>query len=457
MNLEGDATAIPSFVSGDRAPAIPADVLARNERIAEAIGAIELALQLAESLQWDAVYSDGTLRRWQLLQREAESMFSGLVSALPWDRRSELFRRLRGLDKEDAQRTGDGDAGSGLTVLDGDEFIFGFQPPSMLIEPILARGHVVAMTAHPNGGKSSIAVQLALVAAHLASLPGLDPDPKWARVLYLAGDSDTNFAMQLIAAVEQHDLEGEDLRDRLWIVPRRFSLIGQVEAIEALAKEFPTGFGLVVVDTRAAYSAAEQEDDNMQALADAIALRRLTRIEGGPAVLVLCHPSKQASRDQMTPRGGSAFLGEIDENLVLWNDGDGVVELTAQKRRIPDFEPIRWRFDVVDIDRQDNRGRPVRSVRACRVTDGQAAQTVAAKRQDEDRLMHAMLHHPNESQAEWARLCGWLIEGGQHTGQPHKTKVGRLLARLKADKLADVFRGVWRLTDAGRREAGKAE
>lgn len=142
---------------------------------------------------------------------------------------------------------------------------------------------------------------------------------------------------------------------------------------------------------------------------------------------------------------------------MLWNDGDGVVELTAQKRRIPEFEPLRWRFDVVDIDRTDSRGRPVRSVRAYRVTEKQAAETRKARRQDENRLLFAMLRHPQESQAEWARQCGWFIEDGAHAGQPHKTKVARLLMRLKGDKLVESLRGDWSLTDRGRREAEKVD
>jgi len=442
---------IPSFAE----VTVPPDVVERNERIALQIQHVDLALEAARATDdWTDLFRAGAIQALRSLREEAEPVFSDIVSRLPWGQKTEVFRRLRELANVDQARPRESERDPGLGALDGDEFIEGFRPASMALDPVLARGHVAAMTAHPNAGKSSIALQMALAVAGLASLPGLDPDV--GRVLYLAGDSDTNLAMQLIAAVEQHDIDPAGLRDRLLVVPSRFSLLGSVDEIAALAVA-RGGFSLIVVDTRAAYSAAEQEDDNMQALADAMALRRLTRVEGEPSVLVLCHPAKHAARDQMVPRGGSAFLGEIDENLVLWNDGDGVVELTAQKRRIPEFEPLRWRFDVVDIDRTDSRGRPVRSVRAYRVTDRQAAETRKARRHDENRLLFAMLRHPQESQAEWARLCGWMIEDGANAGQPHKTKVGRVLVRLKADKLVESLRGDWSLTERGRREAEKVD
>lgn len=423
---------------------------ADEDRIADAIGVVEFAMHQARAEgEWGPLFAASTLGAFEVLRELAEASFSVYLSELPFDRKREVLRRLNG------SRAAIGRAEERLQVLSGGVFIEQFRPAEMLIDPILARGHVVAMTAHPNGGKSSIAVQLALAAAGLAHLPDLDVDPAAGRVLYLAGDSDANFALQLIAALEQHARNAVDLDGRLWVIPRRFALTSHVDEIRSLAQQCG-GFDLVVVDTRAAYSDADDENDAMQALADAVAARELTRLEGAPSVLVLCHPTKSAARDQMTPRGGGSFLGEVDENLVLWN-ADGVIELTASKRRIPDFDPIRWRFEVVEVDRVDSRGRPVRSVRACRVTDGQAAQAVAARRQDENRLLHAMLHHPQESRGGWARLCGWLIEGGKQAGHPHKTKVARVLARLQADRLVECHRGLWRLTEAGKREARTIE
>jgi predicted transcriptional regulator len=43
-----------------------------------------------------------------------------------------------------------------------------------------------------------------------------------------------------------------------------------------------------------------------------------------------------------------------------------------------------------------------------------------------------------------------LRDGG---GEPHKTKVGRTLDRLAADRLVEKYRGRYRLTKLGKREA----
>jgi len=410
---------------------------------------IEEAIQHARrNGRWEPLFEGVVLECWQTVQREDEARFHALRARLPDGHSRELHFRLRGVAQQARAREQRDDE---LGAIDADAFLEAFQPPPFTLRPILVRGHVTANTAHPNGGKTSVGIQLGLAVTGLCTLPGLEAD--CGRVLYLAGDSDTNFAVQLIAACEQHGIDAGELHDRLIVVPQRFPLAGRVDQIRQLATA-RGGFALVIVDTRPAYSSAIEEDDNLQALADALALRELTRIEGEPAVLVLCHPSKNAARDQLYPRGGSAFLGEVDTNLTLWND-DGVIELGANKRRMPEFDPIRWRFEVVDIARTDARGEPVRSVVAKIVTDDQGELRSHARREDENRLLFAMLRHPGESIAAWARACGWVLQDG--AGGPHKSKVIRTLERLSADRLVTKFRGSWQLTAAGKKEAERVD
>jgi hypothetical protein len=44
-------------------------------------------------------------------------------------------------------------------------------------------------------------------------------------------------------------------------------------------------------------------------------MRSLTDLRGKPTVLVLCHPVKSATNDNLAPRGGGSFVAEIDGNL----------------------------------------------------------------------------------------------------------------------------------------------
>lgn len=338
--------------------------------------------------------------------------------------------------------------GTDLQVQDAGEFVAAFEPPHYVFEPVLARGHLVALTAHPNGGKSTISLQIALAAAGYISLPGMEATP--GRVLYLIGENDHNLRGQFLAACQQHNLVPSATRERIDFLPQRLTLADNVATLMKLADE-RGGYSLIIVDTRIAYSGSTDENDNTQAYEDAAALRELTRAKGSPAVLVLCHPPKGAPRDALLPRGGSSFYGEIDENLTLWADGEDVT-LAADKRRIPDFAPIEWRTEPKDLaGYADHRGRPIRSVIAYRVTEQQQEAAAGKRREDENRLLYALLHHPSESFSGLASACGWV--DGKGTAQ--KWRVQRIAERLAEHKLVRRYRERWILTPAGKEEAGR--
>lgn len=335
-----------------------------------------------------------------------------------------------------------------VIVQDAAEFVRAFEPPHYVVEPILARGHLVAGTAHPNGGKSTIAVQTTLVAAGLARISGFEAEP--GRVLYLIGENDHNLRGQFIAACQQHGIDPQAAREQIDFIPRPLAIAENVATITKLAAD-RGGYCLIVVDTRIAYSGSTDENDNAQSYDDAAALRELTRVEGSPAVLVLCHPPKGAARENLIPRGGSSFYGEIDENLTLWADGEDVT-LAADKRRIPDFAPIEWRIEAVDLaGYTDRRGKTIRSVIAYRVTEQQQEAAAGKRREDENRLLYALLHHPSESYSALASLCGW-IDG---KGNPQRWRVQRVAERLAEHKLVRRYRERWILTAAGKDEAAK--
>jgi hypothetical protein len=70
----------------------------------------------------------------------------------------------------------------------------------------------------------------------------------------------------------------------------------------------------------------------------------LTTLPGGPCVLALCHPIKHViDPNQLLPRGGGAFLNEVDGNLSAWKRDEDIVELHhTGKLRGPGFEPISF-------------------------------------------------------------------------------------------------------------------
>jgi hypothetical protein len=210
----------------------------------------------------------------------------------------------------------------------------------------------------------------------------------------------------------------------------------------------------VIVDTAAAFFAGDDDNSNVLFGQYARDLRQLTKLSGKPAVIVNAHPIKGATaKDQMVPRGGGAFLAEVDGNLSIFSADRGeTTELHwTGKLRGSGFEPMTFRLERRTSDRlRDAKGRSISSVVAVPMTEGEAQAVQAADRSDEDAMLDMLVNCPNFSIADWAKQLGWL---SPKNDAPQKSKVYRTLERLKTDKLAEVNRGKWRLTSAGRKEA----
>ena len=72
------------------------------------------------------------------------------------------------------------------------------------------------------------------------------------------------------------------------------------------------GVTAVVVQTQPSPSGGDDETDNVQMGKHARVLRRLTTGSGGPRVPVRRHPTKNVSNHSLLPRGGGAFVAELD-------------------------------------------------------------------------------------------------------------------------------------------------
>src|SRR3954452_23132989 len=99
------------------------------------------------------------------------------------------------------------------------------------------------------------------------------------------------------------------------------------ETVKAQAEKLG-GIDLVILDTSAAYFLGNEELSNTQMGAHARLLRRLTTLPGAPCVVVLCHPIKHVTDPtQLLPRGGGAFLAEVDGNLTIWRKDTKLIEM----------------------------------------------------------------------------------------------------------------------------------
>ena len=211
---------------------------------------------------------------------------------------------------------------------------------------------------------------------------------------------------------------------------------------------------LVVVDTAAAYFEGDDENSNTQAVEHARRMRSLTDLPGGPCVLILCHPTKRATEDDLIPRGGGAFLAEVDGNIALQKRESLVVASVQGKFRGREFSPLSFELKTVHHPvLKDARGRDIPTVIARPIDETGKQQMAVANRRAEDALLKAIYEHPGASLRALAVALMWL-DGKQ---QPNAMKVSRAADVLAREKLVRKHRGTWQLTPAGEVELNKLD
>jgi hypothetical protein len=259
-----------------------------------------------------------------------------------------------------------------------------------------------------------------------------------------AGENPDDVRARWIAMGQQldFDLDTVDVHfiDGVFSIPELLPRIK--EEIETIGN-----FDLVIVDTSAAYFEGENENDNVDAGKHAAMLRNITTLPGGPCVIVNCHPTKNATDDNIVPRGGGALLAAVDGNLIVKKD-DATVELSVGKIRGPEFAPIHFELRTVTHERlKDSKDRLIKTVVARCITEQAKEDMEKAARSDEDQFLLAIESDGKISSSSLASKLGWLF----NDGRPYKSKVERIKKRLKAGKLITHERGEFGLTDKGER------
>jgi hypothetical protein len=326
------------------------------------------------------------------------------------------------------------------------EFIAGFVPPDYLVDGLVQRRFIYSLTGRTGGGKTSI--MLLIVASVYLGRPIGEREVQQGKVLYFAGENPDDIRMRWIALAQHMDFDPDSTE--VYFIPGTFKISELMPRIEAEAKAKEKGpFALVIIDTSAAYFEGDEENSNAQQGAHARRLRELVRLSGGPCVIVACHPPKNASDENLQPRGGGAFIAEVDGNLTAMNS-DGVVELHWQgKFRGPDFAPLSFQLSGVTHERlKDSRGRTIPTVIAKYLTEAAQEGIEAATRDNEHRVLLAYADNPDASLSDVARSLQWNLS----KGDPDKNKVKRILKKLVKAKLAELEHGKPTLTEKGKRK-----
>jgi hypothetical protein len=329
------------------------------------------------------------------------------------------------------------------------EFCAGFTPPDYLIEGLLQRRFVYSLTAATGTGKTAIAILIAALVARGHKLSKLEVAK--GRVLFFAGENPDDIRMRWFAQTQQFGLTPEDFRG-VFFVPGVFKFSEIHERIKA--EMAGNELALVVVDTSAAYYETDDENNNVQAGAHARRLRQLVQLDGGPTILICCHPVKNATDDNLLPRGGGAFIAEVDGNLVCRKDDSAVSVHWSGKFRGPDFTHLPFMLKTVTHEKlKDTKGRLIPTVIARALSDEDLKELNAYSRNDENQVLASIAQNPDQTQRERAAALTWRM----NSGEPYAVKVGRAEKALLAAKLIKKTRTGHELTDAGRAELKKLD
>jgi hypothetical protein len=336
-------------------------------------------------------------------------------------------------------------------ILTSEQFVRGFVPPDYILDGVLQRRFFYSLTGKTGAGKTAL---MLLLASHVAlAKPLLEREVDGGKVLYLAGENADDVRMRWIAMAQQmgFDISTIDVN----FIPGVFKITEMYQRVRAeivLAGDVAAIF----IDTSAAFFEGIDENDNKQAGDHARLLRRFTEMPGRPCTIAACHPVKNATDENLVPRGGGAFLNEVDGNLAA-KAHDGSIEISAQgKFRGPDFAPITFQLrTVTHQDLKDSKGRLIPTVVASPLSEIGREEIAKTAHFRENELLAALSEPANRtaSLADLARTLQWFMGDGQ----PYKVMVQRTIKSLIAEKLVVKRRGRLELTSQGEQEIAMAE
>ncbi|PSO19974.1 AAA family ATPase [Bradyrhizobium sp. MOS002] len=384
-------------------------------------------------------------RGWTLFWQKWQAIMRGWDGKVAEKARRPMSRRA---DEASPKSTVDPKTGDPLPLLlSAEQFVAGFSPPAYLIDGVVQRGYLYSLTARTGHGKTAVAMYVAQSIARGQPMHGREV--KAGTVLLLAGENPDDIRARFLVLADAYGFKAEDLKMRF--VAGVIDIAAKMAEIRAEAETI-RDLVLVIVDTAAAYFPGDETNNNSQQGAYARLLRQLTFLPGKPAVLVNCHPVKNASRDNLLPMGGSAFLNEVDGNLTLWATADRQTTLHwLGKFRGPEFEPMTFELEVAESVRViDAEGRLMPSVVAKPVSELKLQMEEGKQESEENMLMRTIAENRNISIANLAIKCGFVSS----TGQPQKSKVHAMCGRLVEEKLLERRRNKYRITPKGKREIG---
>lgn len=319
---------------------------------------------------------------------------------------------------------------------DSAGFLADLKPLEYLIDGLLPVGVAYSLTGYPGHGKTTIALQFGISVARGSMFSGRDTSK--GRVLVLAGENPYNVKWQYAAALSAQDLKPEDVD--IHFVQGRFSIKEWSDVLRAKIEAMPD-LKLIIVDSLQAFFEGDNDNDNTQMVEMAHRFRKLCEVPQRPAILIIAHPAgKIPSKDNLVPRGGGAFLAEIDGNLTVWSQDASQQTLHhSQKFRGAGFEPMEWVMQVHEFGHlTDIHGTPLKLP----VSRPETVAERASREIQSDGLLRQWLMTVEAEQPLSVR------EGAQQFGVS-RYRMEQLIKTAKEEKLIKRHAKTWRLTQGG--------
>ena len=208
------------------------------------------------------------------------------------------------------------------------EFCSAYKPARRIVGNFIEAGYVYFLTAPAFAGKTQFATTLMYaIAAKLDNL--LNIEVREGRVAYLALENPDDTRKRIIGQRYHYSLNHDELATKITIIDEFTRRNAKGEPVSPLINagvelrqdcEENGPLSIVFIDSYQAAFAGNNFNDNSDMLETMRLCRDLTKLPGNPAVIVLAHPVKNVSEDNLVPYGGGSAINEGDGNLTLWQD-----------------------------------------------------------------------------------------------------------------------------------------
>jgi len=315
------------------------------------------------------------------------------------------------------------------------DFLAKMQPPDYVTDGLLLKGSTYTLTGNTGHGKTMITILLGLKVALGEWFCGRKC--KRGTVVFFAGENPDNVRVQFYAMCTEM---GIDHRTVSMVVHEGvFDLKKMRAKVRAAVAKYPDLI-LVIVDSLQAFFTGDDDNTNMAMLKLATDFRKLTEPHPNkPTTLITAHPVKNATRENLLPRGGSALTNELDGNLTAWADGKMVsLHWLGKLRGIP-FDPIQLEQEVVKpeglVDAAGNQ-MPATIIKS--LGESREAELVTEKHRVEIAVLAGYKANASISQRDLAAQVG-----------ASKTTVQRTAGELRKKKWLRDYSGKMVLTTEG--------